>query len=122
MMRVLDISGFRINPSNLYHATPWTWAIDWVTDLGGHIDRLDQIYLDNVACKYCYAMQRQIKMRTFYVVIPWLDGDVNLSFSRLIETKQRDEASSPYGFGLDWSQLTPMQMAIAGALGISRRG
>jgi hypothetical protein len=120
VMRVLDVTGFRINPSNLYKATPWTWAIDWVTNVGDHVDHLNDIWLDNVACKYCYVMQRQVKTRKFMVNMPFWSGALSMSFSQVIETTQRDEASSPYGFSLSWDNLTPTQMAIAGALGISR--
>jgi len=119
-MRVLDITGARISPSNIYKAIPWTWAADWVSNIGDHIDHYTDILVDSVACKYCYVMQSQQKIRKFTCVLPFISGQIELSFSQVIETKQRDEASSPYGFSLSWSDLTPTQIAIAGALGITR--
>lgn len=120
MMRVMAVSGFRINPSNVYKATPWTWAVDWVTNLGDHIDHYNDTLMDNVACKYCFVMQSQVKERKFTCVLPFHSGTICLSFTQNIETKQRDVAASPYGFSLDWADLSPTQIAIAGALGISR--
>lgn len=121
-MRVLAITGARISPSNVYHAIPWTWAADWVTNVGDHVDHYNDLLIDNIACKYCYVMMRQVKTRKLTVVLPWYHGDTTiLTFTRTIETKERAEGSSPYGFSLSWNDLTPTQIAIAGALGISRK-
>jgi hypothetical protein len=119
-MRVLDITGFRASPSNIYKAIPWTWAIDWVTNVGDHVDHLNDIWLDNVACKYCYVTQHQVKTRKFIATLPLNTDTLVLTFSQVLESKQRDEASSPYGFSLSWADLSPTQVAIAGALGITR--
>lgn len=119
-MRVLDITGFRISPANVYKSIPWTWAADWISNVGDHIEHYNDILVDSVACKYCYVMQSQVKTRKFTCVLPFHSGTISLSFSQVIETKQRDEASSPYGFSLSWADLSPTQIAIAGALGISK--
>jgi hypothetical protein len=120
MMRVLDITGFRVSPSNIYRATPWTWAVDWVTNMGDHVDQLTDTLVDSIACKYCYVMQTQIKTRKFIATLPLISDTLVLTFTQTLESKMRDEASSPYGFSLSWADLTPTQIAIAGALGISR--
>jgi len=121
MRRVLDISGLRISPHHIWQATPWTWAIDWVTNVGDHIRHVQDTYLDNIACKYCYLMLHQTKTRTFKCTIPWTFGSPQtFEFVQILESKQREAASSPYGFSLSWSDLTPTQIAIAGALGITR--
>jgi len=121
MMRFLDVTGLRTSPSNIYKATPWTWAIDWATNMGDHVDRVNDYLIDSLACKYCYVMQHVQRTRRFRTVLPFLGGTVILEFLREIETKQRDEASSPFGFSRAWEDLTPRQVAIAGALGINRR-
>jgi ABC-type polysaccharide/polyol phosphate export permease len=38
----------------------------------------------------------------------------------LSETKQRYRAN-PFGFGITWDGLSPLQLAIAAALGITRK-
>lgn len=119
-MRHLTIAGFRVNPSNLYAATPWTWAIDWISNVGDHVDHLSDIWADSIANKYLYVMQHKKTVRKIIQTLPFVSGTVPLTFSRIIESKQRQEGSSPYGFSLSLSDLTPRQLAIAGALGISR--
>jgi hypothetical protein len=120
MKRQMTLYGARISPSNIYKATPWTWAIDWVSNFGDQIDRANDMLVDSVACQYLYVMQHQQRVRKFYQCLPFTSGTVLLEFSRVIETKQRREGLSPYGFSLSLANLTPRQLAIAGALGISR--
>lgn len=120
-MRHLAIAGVRINPSNLYRATPWSWAADWMLGIDKYIDRLTGLYFDGHATKYCYAMQSVQKIRKFRQVLPFITGGtVVLEFSRIVDTKQREVAASPFGYSLSWNSLTPRQLAIAAALGLSR--
>lgn len=120
-MRNLTIAGFRVSPSNIYKATPWSWAIDWFSNVGDHVDHLNDILVDSVACKYLYVMQHKIRRQKFKQILPFKGGTVSLEFSRVIESKERQEAAGPHGFNLTWDAMTPRQMAIAVALGISRK-
>ncbi|DAD51684.1 TPA_asm: maturation protein [ssRNA phage Zoerhiza.4_4] len=118
--RWLKVYGLEINPSNLYKATPWTWALDWVSTLGAQIEEFSDMLADSMAAEYLYVMHQQIWERVFTVTLPFWDGMKTLTWRRLVDVKQRESASSPFDFGLTWDQLTPRQLAIAGALGISR--
>lgn len=120
VMRQMTIYGLRVTPSNLYKATPWTWAIDWMSKVGDHVDHLNDILVDSVANKYCFAMQHQTISRVYNQYIPTMSGSVSLEFERIIDSKERVEGTSPYGFGLAESALTARQFAIAVALGILR--
>lgn len=120
MKRQMSLYGLRVNPSNIYKATPWTWAADWVSNLGDLVDRANDQLVDSIANKYLFVMQHQVLIRRFTQTIPFVSGTVSLEFTRFIETKQRAEGLSPYGFSLSLANLTPRQLAIAGALGISR--
>lgn len=120
MKRRATIYGFRISPSNVYKATPWSWALDWISNVGDQIDHANDVLVDSVATKYLYVMRHEVKVRKFIQTIPFISGDVSLEFSRVIESKQRQEASGPYGFNLTLANLTPRQLAIAGALGVSK--
>lgn len=120
LKRQMTLFGARISPSNIYKATPWSWAIDWFTNLGDQIDKANDILVDSVAAKYLYVMQHQKRKRVFTQYAPFHSGTVVLQFTRLIETKQRREGLSPFGFGLSMASLTPRQLAIAGALGVSK--
>lgn len=119
--RQLTLYGLRVNPSNLYKAYPWTWAIDWVSDIGAHVSYLNDIWSDSIAAKYFYLMQHQVTSRKFRQILPFSSGTVVLEFERIIDSKQREEGASPYDFSLSWDQLTPRQLLIAAALFITRR-
>lgn len=120
IMRYLTLFGLRVTPSNIYKATPWTWAIDWFTNIGKQIERFSDMYVDSMAAQYLYSMLHERTERRITCRLPFWSGMLTLVFTRIIETKQREEASSPYGFSLTWDQLTPRQLAISAALGISR--
>lgn len=120
LRRQISLYGLRISPSNIYKATPWTWAIDWVSNFGDQVDRANDALVDSIAAKYLFVMQRIETKRRFVQTIPFVSGHITLTFDRIIETKQRRGALSPYGFSLSLANLTPRQLAIAGALGVSR--
>jgi len=121
MQRRMTMYGLRVSPANIYRATPWTWALDWVSSVGEHVSYLNDILVDSVQAKYLYLVQTQVEKRKIRQVLPTTAGPVTLEWTRVIETKQRQEAGSPLDFNLTWDQLTPRQLAIAGALGISRK-
>jgi hypothetical protein len=118
-MRYVTIGGFRVSPSNLYKSTPWTWAIDWMSNVGDHVDYLSDIWMDSLANKYLYVMQHKTSTLRIKTKIPGIGGSQSFEWSRSIESKQRAEGNSPYGFNLSGS-LTPRQLAIATALGVTR--
>jgi hypothetical protein len=120
--RHLTILGFRASPANIYRSTPWTWAIDWFTNVGDYVDHVNDILVDSIACEYFFVMQHQTKRRVFRQILPFKSGTVSLEFSQVIESKQRENEQSPFGFSLSASDLTPRQIAIIGALGLSRKG
>jgi hypothetical protein len=119
--RQLTLYGFRVSPTNVYRATPWTWAADWFTNVGDYVEHVNDVLIDSIANKYLYVMQHVTKKRIFKQIMPFLNTTVSLEFSRIIETKQRQEGSSPYGFNLTVGTLTGRQMAIIGALGLSSK-
>jgi len=112
--------GVRISPSNVWRATPWTWLIDWGINVGRNLDRVSEYLLDGVVAKYLYLMHHQKQRFVLKQTLPFLTGTVVLEFYRDVETKQRKEAGSPYGFDSPWESLSPKKLAILAALGLSR--
>jgi len=120
-MQGVILAGARPSPSNIYKSIPWSWAIDWMTNLGLHVDYYSDMLVDSVACQYLYVMKTAVRKRKYIQYLPFHKGAIQLEFERIITSKQRQEGVGPYGFSLTWDQLTPRQLAIAGALGISRK-
>lgn len=118
--RLLTLYGARISPALLYKVTPWSWLIDWFTNLGSHITRLEDFVNDGITARYLYVMRSEEKIFTKTCVLNFYSGPVTVNFQRRLTLKQREVADSPYGFNSPWNSLSPRQFAILGALGISR--
>lgn len=119
--RQLTLYGVRISPTNVYRATPWTWAADWFSNVGDHVEHVNDMLIDSIANKYLYAMKHTVRRRVFIQHAPFRNVTLSLRFERVIETKQRVEGLSPYGFSLHGSDLSPRQLAIIAALGLSSK-
>lgn len=118
--RYMDIFGVRVNPSNLYQAVPWSWALDWVSNAGEYIHRYSDEFEDNIAAEYTFTMSHTIKERVYTSVYPFHSGTLTIEYRLLRESKQRVKGSSPMGVSLSWENMNSRQWAIVGALGISR--
>jgi hypothetical protein len=121
VMRYCAINGLRVNPSNVYRATPWTWLADWVSNLGDNIANLSTMLEDGMTSDYFYVMHHKTRRVTLKQVLPFGSGAVTLSWSRVIESKQRTSNVSPFGFSLS-TELSAWQKSILAAIGVSRKG
>lgn len=117
--RYLTVFGLRATPSNIWRATPWTWLIDWFSNLGDLIDSMSDYAVDEVVCWYMYVTRIQKVTRRFVQILPFKDpGPLSLTWEKIYSTKERIDNMSPYGINLSWDDLTPRQLLILGALGI----
>ncbi len=113
------INGLTINPSHIWKAIPWSWAVDWFSNIGSIIDRSRQIAEDGLVSKYLYLMHHQVKRIRGLHKYNFYSGVKVFQSNRLVETKQRKGADSPYGFVLG-GDLSLTQWSILAALGLSR--
>lgn len=123
--RQLALHGARISPVNVYKSTPWTWLVDWFTDTGRTVSALSDELTDQLAAKYLFLSHRDYQEITCRQVLPFNSdsgGTKTFEWTRIIDVKQREQADSPYGFGPSWDSLSPKQLAILGALGLTRIG
>jgi hypothetical protein len=118
--RLSTLYGLNVNPSVMWKAYPWTWAVDWFANVGSVIDRASSWALDGMVSQYAFAMMHQKHEITSEHLLNWKSGAQVLTWTRVLESKQR-QAASPYGFGLVTDDLSPRQLAILAALGISRK-
>lgn len=119
-----------ITPELLWQLMPWSWLIDWASNVGSVISNLQSQIADQVVARYAYVMHRR-RTRTFLqgkglityqdesVYKPPKTRPVSCTQDIVQETKCRAEAS-PFGFGLDMTSLSSYQLSILGALGMSR--
>lgn len=116
------ILGTELSPSLLWELAPWSWAADWFGNIGDVLSNVSDAANSGLVLRYGYVMEHTITKVTYrWIGGPPLIGvsDLPLPVVSLTETKQR-RGATPFGFGLNWSGLSPYQLSIAAALGLSK--
>lgn len=119
----------RPTPKLIYELVPYSWLVDWFSNLGSLVSNWSAINYDNLTAKYAYIMrttteevsidvsfQRKFS-NTFPIAYKFYDGKASSNASRITKTRG---AASPFGFGLSLPDLTAWQASILAALGLSR--
>jgi hypothetical protein len=110
-----------ITPDVLWQLAPWSWAVDWFTNTGDVLSNISDAVTQGLVMHYGYMMEHTVHSYTYVLEGCLHDGQpfrpppVKL----VTETKRRLRAN-PFGFGITWDGLSPFQLAIAAALGITR--
>jgi hypothetical protein len=115
------IFGLQLTPETIWNLAPWSWAVDWFTNVGDVIANLSDWINDGLVMQYGYMMEYKYSKITYTPVGPSMfrSGNRPTQVSLVSETKTRRRAS-PFGFGLTWNGLSPKQLAIAASLGITK--
>lgn len=127
--------GLELTPELLWEVTPWSWAVDWVTNVGDVLSNVTAFSgINGQVMRYGYMMEETIDTITAHLAIGGFRHKASKKDPSLVEsikeqgscsssittvTKRRAEAN-PFGFGITWEGLSPFQISIAAALGISR--
>jgi hypothetical protein len=113
--------GISLTPDVLWNLTPWSWAIDWFTNVGDVLSTVGDMMSQGLVMKYGYLMEETSVRVTYSLTGVQFNGKpapVPNSYLEVI-TKKRVKAS-PFGFGISWDGLSPFQVSILAALGFSR--
>jgi hypothetical protein len=113
--------GSALTPDLMWELTPWTWAIDWFSNAGDVLNNVTAFKLAGLVMRYGYIMEESIENRTYEMPSTGyssLTGTLPPSSYTKIVKRRRD--ANPFGFGLTWEGLSPTQLAITAALGITR--
>ncbi|DAD51867.1 maturation protein [ssRNA phage Gerhypos.4_55] len=125
-----QVFGLALTPDILWELAPWSWAVDWFTNAGEVINNVTNFGLAGLVMRYGYMMvettdtvtvstescnvYRRIKAKEYDTVSC---GATSRGVS--IITKRRMPAN-PFGFSIGWEGLSPTQLAITAALGITK--
>lgn len=120
LQRLATLYGVRISPSLVYKVTPWTWLVDWFTNFGQFVEKLDDFAVDGIVSRGLYIMRHTRRTVRKISQIFFSSGPRTFISERTLEMKQRKVADSPYGFDQTWNNLSLRQLAILGAIGISQ--
>lgn len=127
----LALFGLYPSPSLLYEVMPWSWLIDWFSNVGDVISNLSSNGIADLIVDYGYLMRhRKVTQTVSFGTVPTFGfsetlsttepiAPSNLSVTITKETMERI-AATPFGFGLQLEDLSDRQAAILVALGLSR--
>lgn len=113
--------GTTLTPDVVWELTPWSWAIDWFSNVGDVVNNFTNMAINGLVMRYGYMMEEQtIKVtRTIdhcgYKTI----ADRSAPTSVTVMSSKVRRPANPFGFGLSWDGLSPSQLLIAAALGIT---
>jgi len=114
--------GIALTPELLWNLAPWSWAVDWFSDSGDVITNISNFSGAGLIMRYGFMMERTstilrytMDRSSFFIngveiPPPAIEGEISSSVRR---------QADPYGFGVHTSGLSPLQIAIAAAVGIS---
>lgn len=108
------------NAANLWELVPFSWLVDYFTNAGTILSNLSYGGVNGMGLDYAYAMAEMTERTQWSWTGSYRGYPIHTTMSRVAVTRQRVRAT-PFGFGLRPEDLTPSQLAILAALGISRR-
>ncbi|DAD50899.1 maturation protein [ssRNA phage SRR5467091_10] len=122
--------GLEITPAVLWELAPWSWLMDWGSNLGSVAENLSQLDWSNVLLDYAYLTTCVTTDMSIGITLPsdtWTIGSVSQKMlsgryigQHVSSVEKIREQASPYGFSVSWEGLSPFQLSILAALGMSR--
>lgn len=119
------IYGSYPSPKQVWDCVPWSWLVDWFTNVGYVIDNLDSGVADRLAAEYAYVMKKVETVRESELTWSgWLFPNKTKFTARTTSTatafSKFRSPIDPFGGAFSEESLSPMQWSILGALGLSR--
>lgn len=104
--------------------TPWSWLVDWFTNMGDVLNNLSMMLSDGLVLRYGYIMQHSVRTTTYTLdgIGLYPDQPVSPCYQKFTSDSKIRYKATPFGFGFNMSALTDRQIAILSALGMSRGG
>jgi len=115
--------GIRADVELLWELAPWSWLIDWFSNVGDLLAVNNAIANDSTVLRYGY-LTRKLRASITYTHSGVLfggrssTGPISNTYNMQVHERVR---ATPYGFGIDLSALTPQQVAILIALGFTSK-
>lgn len=124
--------GLNLSPDILWEAAPWSWAVDWFTNAGDVIHNVSNFAAAGLVMRYGYMMEETISETytqttdsPFRCLVGGESGKESVVFAGSCREGYRNISktrgpANPFGFGVGWEGLSPTQLAITAAIGITR--
>lgn len=126
--------GAELTPALLWELIPWSWLIDWFSNVGDILSNVSANAVDHEVLDNCYVSRTIVQDDIVDVSASWEDfthletglqffaGGDKVTYSRQRVHKLR-QPSSPFAFGSSWDgwhSFTARQLALLAALGLTR--
>ncbi len=121
--RLDRLYGLRPGVDTMYQLTPWSWLVDYFTNLGDVVENINSFTQDGLVMPYAYIMSETtvVTHSTLFFEMWKGSGWKPVTISDTITRKiQRRVPAHPFGFGISDGSLTSKQMSILAALGLTR--
>ncbi len=113
--------GDDLSPSLLWEVTPWSWLVDWWSSAGDSLANFFEDSADNLVGEYAYIMCSSFNRYTVAQTHYLTDGKAYQANGTWDYTCKQRLSATPYGFYADVPDLTPKQIGILVALGLTKR-
>lgn len=112
--------GISPTPDTIWDLAPWSWAVDWFSNTGNVLKNFTAFKLAGLVMKYGYIMEETSTTDTYYMPDTGLIAHGQVPRSEVVYNHKLRNEADPFGFGIAWEGLSPTQLAITAALGITR--
>lgn len=116
--------GTTLTPDVLWNLAPWSWAIDWFSDAGDVVHNVTLFEQQGLVMRYGYMMHEydiEVTNQFIPTSVQKFGGKHFVPPKSVFRrTSKRRVEANPYGFGIGWEDLSPTQLAITAALGITK--
>lgn len=114
--------GIALTPDVVWELTPWSWAVDWFSNAGDVVKNITNFELAGQVMRYGYMMEESSSTITASLAGTGFYGDTSgaAPSSSIQHVSKVRAPANPFGFGLSWEGLSPTQILISAAIGITR--
>lgn len=110
--------------NTVYNVIPFSWAVDWFSNLGDVVSNISAFAQDGLVMPYGYVMWETTTTRTWTLTNRVRINGTMTSYTTSCSARsvqKRRKPANPFGFGLTDEGLSTRQKAILIALGLNRR-
>nr|QDH88076.1 MAG: hypothetical protein H4Bulk46663_000001 [Leviviridae sp.] len=126
----LALFGALPTPELLWEVMPWSWLIDWFSNVGDVVSNISPNAVDNLTLRYSFIM-KSVETKTVTTShvshsarnVPgqyWPAVNHAFRTTQTVVQKAREGGGNPYGLNVQLPSLSAYQLSILAALGISR--
>lgn len=124
--RYETLANVDLTPAALWELAPWSWLVDWAGQIGQSLSAMEAGISNRVLSTYYYGMEDSSSTIRSSVTVTGnqpgmlFQGPVNMT-TTVKRRRRRRIRANPFGYtGSSSTALNVQQMAILGALGLTR--